>query len=80
MLTVFQLQYIRLIVWHAHRVILCLPYEEDQQIYELLMRSYFPRTLSEENDQQEMLLADNGNAWGELVRAERYVGSVPFYG
>ena len=59
-------------VYVQFRVILCVYYKEDFEIYSTLMPAYFPRNSCEETEQVGLLPPNIlDNEWGDLVREER---------
>lgn len=55
------------------RLMLCVPTQEDYEIYSALMHAYFPRTQAELEGQLNLLppVDKLGDEWGELVIADR---------
>lgn len=53
------------------RVMICVPSQEDYDIYTTLLCAYFPRNIHELESQQNLLPAELGDDWGELVLPDR---------
>jgi O-acetyl-ADP-ribose deacetylase (regulator of RNase III) len=53
------------------KIMLCVPSQDDYEIYSALMTAYFPRTRSEVDNQQTLLPTELGDEWGECKVAER---------
>jgi O-acetyl-ADP-ribose deacetylase (regulator of RNase III) len=53
------------------RVMFCVPTQDDFEIYSALLSGYFPRNYSEVEGQSNLLPADCGDEWGDLIVADR---------